>query len=211
MREPFQRSVLLIDNFDSFTFNIAQMVAEVNGREPVVLDNTVPWREMRKIPHDRIILSPGPGNPQTALDVGSSMDAIAQSEVPVLGVCLGHQCLTVHHGGKVIRAPEPMHGRVRRLRHFGDPLFRDLPECFEVTRYHSLMSQKPLPEALEVLAETDDGIVMALRHRHLPHWGVQFHPESICSQYGREIFANFLSDGLCAPRSNAMPRVLEEV
>lgn len=188
------KSVVLIDNFDSFTFNIAQMVAEVNGREPIVLDNTIPWREIRKIPHERIILSPGPGNPQTARDVGSTMDALEGATVPVLGVCLGHQCITLHHGGEVITAPEPLHGRIRRIRQFGDPLFRDLPECFDVTRYHSLISREPLPDCLKVLAETKDGLIMALRHRTKPHWGVQFHPESICSQFGREIFANFLSD-----------------
>lgn len=206
-----QRSVLLIDNFDSFTFNIAQMVTEVNGREPLVLDNTVPWREIRKIPHDRIILSPGPGNPQTARDVGSTMDAIAHATVPILGVCLGHQCLTVQHGGKVVRAPEPMHGRIRRIRQFGDPLFRDLPATFEVTRYHSLISQKPLPEDLKILAETEDGIVMSLRHRIKPHWGVQFHPESICSQFGREIFANFLSDAILFGPSSWSQSALEQV
>lgn len=211
MRVPFQKSVILIDNFDSFTFNIAQMVTEVNGREPLVLENTVSWREIRKIPHDRIILSPGPGNPQTARDVGSTMDAITHATVPILGVCLGHQCLTVQHGGKVVRAPEPMHGRIRRIHQFGDPLFRDLSVTFEVTRYHSLISQKPLPKDLKILAETEDGIVMALRHQTKPHWGVQFHPESICSQFGREIFANFLSDAILLNPMSQSHHLLEQV
>ncbi len=203
MVEHACRKIILIDNFDSFTFNIAQMVGEVNGRDPLVLDNTVPWREIRKIPHDRIILSPGPGHPAIARDVGSTMEAIAGATVPVLGVCLGHQCLSLHWGGQVVRAPEPMHGRTRRIRHFGDPLFRGLPETFEVTRYHSLISQTPLPQDLQILAETEDGLVMALRHRTRPHWGVQFHPESICSQFGRELFANFLSDTILAESDHA--------
>lgn len=204
-----RKSVILIDNFDSFTFNIAQMVAEVNGRDPLVLENTVPWREIRKIPHDRIILSPGPGNPQTARDVGSTMDAIAGANVPVLGVCLGHQCLTLHHGGEVVRAPEPMHGRIRSIQHYDDPLFQGLPQKFNVTRYHSLISQEPLPECLKVLAQTEDGLIMALRHRIKPHWGVQFHPESICSEFGAEIFANFISDRILETPITVHPRQLE--
>lgn len=103
-----QKNILIIDNFDSFTFNIAQMIGEVNGQEAIVLPNTVSWREIHKIPHDRIILSPGPGTPYQRRDVGSSMDILSYAEVPVLGVCLGHQCLTLHHGGRVIAAPEPM-------------------------------------------------------------------------------------------------------
>ena len=195
-----QKNILIIDNFDSFTFNIAQMIGEVNGQEAIVLPNTVSWREIHKIPHDRIILSPGPGTPYQRRDVGSSMDILSYAEVPVLGVCLGHQCLTLHHGGRVIAAPEPMHGRIRRVHHYGTPLFRGIPETFDVTRYHSLVADSALPNELELIAETEDGIVMALRHRTLPHWGVQFHPESICSEYGREIFSNFLSDAIASPQ-----------
>jgi len=194
----FERSVILIDNFDSFTFNIAQMVGEVNGREVIVLDNTVPWSEIRKIPHDRIILSPGPGSPQTSKDVGSTMDVLAGSAVPVLGVCLGHQSIAHFHGASVARAPEPLHGRIRSITTSGTGLFQGLPRSFNVTRYHSLAVTGDLPECLECSAMSEDGVIMGLRHRQTPHYGVQFHPESICSQYGREIFANFLSD-VCAP------------
>ncbi|KRR18313.1 hypothetical protein CQ13_35235 [Bradyrhizobium retamae] len=194
----FEQSVILIDNFDSFTFNIAQMVGEVNGKEAIVLDNTVPWKEIRKIPHDRIILSPGPGNPQTSKDVGSTMDVLAGSAVPVLGVCLGHQCIAHFHGAAVSRAPEPLHGRIRSITNSGTDLFKGLPRSFNVTRYHSLTVTGDLPQCLECTAMSEDGIIMGLRHRQRPHYGVQFHPESICSQYGREIFVNFLSDA-CAP------------
>lgn len=186
------------------------MVAEVNGLEPLVLQNTVPWSEIRKIPHDRIILSPGPGKPQTARDIGSTMDAIAGAAVPVLGVCLGHQCLTLHHGGDVIRANEPMHGRIRRIHQYGDPLFRGLPEKFNVTRYHSLVSQAPLPDDLKMLAQTEDGLIMALRHCTKPHWGVQFHPESVCSEFGHEIFSNFISDRILETGVADRPRQLEQ-
>ncbi|MBH5399017.1 aminodeoxychorismate/anthranilate synthase component II [Bradyrhizobium sp. CNPSo 4010] len=197
--------MILIDNFDSFTFNIAQMVGEVNGREVIVLDNTVPWSEIRKIPHDRIILSPGPGSPQNSEDVGSTMDVLAGSAVPVLGVCLGHQCIAYFHGASVARAPEPLHGRIRSITTSGTGLFEGLPRSFNVTRYHSLAVTSDLPECLECTAMCEDGVIMGLRHRQAPHYGVQFHPESICSQYGRELFANFLSD-LCA--SSAAPSPL---
>ena len=133
------------------------------------------------------------------------MAVLAHAAVPVLGVCLGHQCLALHHGGEVGRAPAPMHGRVRRLRHRGAPLFRGLPEIFDVTRYQSLIAVPPLPDKLEVIAETEDGLVMGLRHREKPHWGVQFHPESICTEYGREVIANFLSDTILTRTATASP------
>jgi anthranilate synthase component 2 len=113
----------LSTNYDSFTFNVAQMVAEASGEEPVVLPNSVPWREIRKIPHRRIILSPGPGTPQRAADVGCSMDVLRYAECPVLGICLGHQCLVAYFGGTVARAPEPFHGRISRIHCRLDPLF----------------------------------------------------------------------------------------
>lgn len=205
-----ERSVILIDNFDSFTFNIAQMIGEVNGRDPIVLDNTVPWREIRKIPHDRIILSPGPRNPHTPKDVGATMDVLAGSAVPVLGVCLGHQSIAHFHGASVSRAPEPLHGRIRTITTSGTDLFLGLPRSFDVTRYHSLAVTGELPECLKCTAMSEDGVIMGLRHRHLPHYGIQFHPESICSQYGREMFANFLSD-VCAPSVARSPLVRLEV
>jgi para-aminobenzoate synthetase len=183
---------IIVDNYDSFTFNVAQMVAEAAGEEPVVLPNTVPWREIRKIPHRRIIISPGPGAPQRAADVGCSMDVLRHADCPVLGICLGHQCLVTHFGGTVARAPEPYHGRISRIRCRPDPLFAGLPETFEVTRYHSLVAHPPLPACLDSIAETPDGLIMAVRHRDQPLWGVQFHPESICSEHGAALLANFI-------------------
>ncbi|SDU46234.1 aminodeoxychorismate/anthranilate synthase component II [Stappia sp. ES.058] len=183
---------IIVDNYDSFTFNVAQILAEIAGEEPVVLPNSVPWREIRKIPHRRIILSPGPGAPSRAADVGSSMDVLRFAECPVLGICLGHQCLVAHFGGDVGRAPEPFHGRISRIHCRPDPLFAGLPAAFDVTRYHSLIAHRPLPDCLECIAETGEGLVMAVRHRLRPLWGVQFHPESICSEQGAALLANFV-------------------
>jgi anthranilate synthase/aminodeoxychorismate synthase-like glutamine amidotransferase len=197
---------IIVDNYDSFTFNVAQMVAEAAGEEPVVLPNSVPWREIRKIPHRRIIISPGPGAPQRAADVGCSMDVLRHADCPVLGICLGHQCLVAHFGGDVGRAPEPFHGRISRIHCRPDPLFAGLPVAFEVTRYHSLIARPPLPECLESIAETRDGLIMAVRHRERPLWGVQFHPESICSEHGAALLANFVApfDARTAARASCV-------
>lgn len=183
---------LIIDNKDSFTFNIFQMISSISKCEPIVLDNAVPWREIKKIKLDNIVVSPGPGNPAIALDVGSSIDAIRYAACPVLGVCLGHQCMAAVYGGDVGKSPEAFHGRISTVRHAQDPLFENIPNSFEATRYHSLITLSPLPECLEEIAWTEGDLIMAIRHKSKPQWGVQFHPESICSQYGKEIFQNFL-------------------
>jgi anthranilate synthase component 2 len=196
------KNVIIVDNLDSFTFNIAQMVAKANGVEPIVLSNRVPWREIKKIPHDRLIISPGPGSPTNALDVGASMDVIRHAACPVLGVCLGHQCMVTLYGGTVDRAPEPFHGRISRIRHDNQVLFTGIPNEFDVTRYHSLIAYEPLPPCLEVIATSRDGLVMAVHHRTRPQWGVQFHPESICSDYGLKLFSNFLSDACKHPHTH---------
>jgi len=186
------KTIILIDNFDSFTFNIAQMIGAINKQFPIVIPNSVHWRELCKIPHDRIIISPGPGTPHIAADVGCSMDAITHAKVPILGVCLGHQCIALHNGAQVNRGQTPLHGRIRETVHDGDPLFQGIPTRFDVVRYHSLIVAPDLPQSLKAIAWDKDKNVMALRHKTRPHWGVQFHPESICSEYGEEIFANFL-------------------
>jgi para-aminobenzoate synthetase len=182
---------LIIDNKDSFTFNIFQMVAEVNGVEPIVITNEVPWRELAKINADNIIISPGPGHPANAKDFGACRDAILFSQKPLLGVCLGHQGLAIAYGGTVAKAPTPMHGRISAIEQSGDRIFAGIPSKFNVVRYHSLLALKPLPDCLQEIARTDDGLTMAIRHKHKPQWGVQFHPESICSEYGLKIFQNF--------------------
>lgn len=181
---------LLIDNYDSFTYNLYQLLGEVNGRAPVVVPNDADWSRIRLDDFDAIVISPGPGRPDRDRDFGISVDAILTSGLPVLGVCLGHQGLCQLFGATVGPAPEPMHGRVSRIRHTGAGLFAELPSPLPVVRYHSL-AVTDLPADLEAVAWTDDGVIMAVRCRTAPMWGVQFHPESISSGHGRELLANF--------------------
>src|SRR6185437_3958096 len=183
---------LLIDNYDSFTYNLFQLLAEVNGDEPhVVRNDAAPWAELERLPFDNVVISPGPGRPERQGDFGICGEAIAQARVPLLGVCLGHQGLSSIHGGSVSPAAEAMHGRVSTVRHDGSPLFEGIPPDFQAVRYHSLVVAEPLPEPLEAIAWTRDGTVMAVRHRTRPQWGVQFHPESVCTEHGRALLANF--------------------
>lgn len=185
-----QKPVLIIDNHDSFTFNLYQMVAEVAGQRPVVIRNDESGN-VDFSAFDRIVISPGPGTPENSADFGISRRAFQQTELPVLGVCLGHQGLGHEFGSRVVRAPEPVHGRISRITHNGDPLFAGMPPTFDAVRYHSLMLAAPLPNCFEVLAWTEDNLIMAIRHIEKPFWGVQFHPESICSQMGGTLLANF--------------------
>jgi para-aminobenzoate synthetase len=183
---------LLIDNYDSFTYNLFQLLAEENGREPIVVRNDeASWEELARLEFDNVVLSPGPGRPERERDFGVCADAIRLCKAPLLGVCLGHQGLGWIHGGRVGPAPEPMHGRVRAIEHAGAPLFAGIPARFEATRYHSLCLGRPLPAELEEIAWADDGVVMAVAHRSRPQWGVQFHPESIATEHGRRLLANF--------------------
>lgn len=183
---------LLIDNHDSFTYNLFQLLAEANGDEPIVVRNdSADWSELEQLEFDNIVVSPGPGRPDHDGDFGVCAEAIRQARVPLLGVCLGHQGLTWVHGGKVLPAPEVMHGRISAVLHDDSPLFAGIPREFQAVRYHSLCVEAPLPEELEPIAHTSDGVVMAVAHRTRPQWGVQFHPESICTEYGRQLLANF--------------------
>lgn len=183
---------LLIDNYDSFTYNLFQLLAEANGDEPIVVRNDeMDWDELRELEFDNILISPGPGRPDREGDFGVCADAIRRSEVPLLGVCLGHQGLGWANGATVDNAPEIMHGRLSAVLHEGSPLFEGIPREFQAVRYHSLCVAQPLPEELEPIAWTSDGVLMAAAHRDRPQWGVQFHPESICSEYGRRLLANF--------------------
>ncbi|TQF68327.1 aminodeoxychorismate synthase component I [Rhodococcus spelaei] len=194
---------LLIDNYDSFTYNLYSLLTEVNGREPVVVANDVDWGTVRRSEYDNIVVSPGPGRPERRRDFGISSNAVTESGLPVLGVCLGHQGLCYLFGGRVSGAPEPMHGRICSVQHTGRDLFAGIPSPFRAVRYHSLAVDELSPD-LEAEAWADDGVLMAVRHRELPLWGVQFHPESICTDYGRELLTNFRD--LTPPRSR-MPRV----
>ncbi|EST32791.1 aminodeoxychorismate synthase component I [Streptomyces niveus] len=183
---------LLLDNYDSYTFNLYQLIADINGHKPVVMVNDDPkLAGLRLEDFDNIVVSPGPGRPQNPRDVGLLGDLLRRSTLPVLGVCFGHQMIAHLAGASVGAAPEPRHGHLAKVSHEGDPLFAGVPREFVAVRYHSLCVREPLPEGLVATAWADDGVLMALRHRELPQWGVQFHPESVASQYGREILRNF--------------------
>jgi len=190
---------LIVDNYDSFTYNLVDVVAKVSGSAPIVIRNDeLTWEQVQRLEFDRVILSPGPGRPENPHDFGISARLIAEASegaFPLLGVCLGHQGIANHFGGRVIRASEPVHGRSAQIVQNGDELFAGIPERFSAIRYHSLIAAEPLPPELQKIAWTLEGGVMALRHRSLPIWGVQFHPESICTQYGEAILRNFLALG----------------
>src|SRR4051812_42617359 len=183
---------LLIDNYDSFTFNLFQLLAGVNHEEPIVVRNDeATWSDLADLDFDNVVISPGPGRPEHDKDFGVCKDAIEAAEVPLLGVCLGHQGLAHLCGGTVVHAPEVMHGRLSAVFHDGSPLYADIDQGFQAGRYHSLCGAEPLPECLEVTAWTQDGVVMGISHRERPLWGVQFHPESICTNDGRQLIQNF--------------------
>jgi para-aminobenzoate synthetase len=182
---------LLIDNYDSYTFNLFHLLGEVNGSEPVVVRNDeLGWEELAAMGADNVVISPGPGRPERARDAGVSLDALRHAEVPVLGVCLGHQALAHVAGGTVVHAPEVMHGRLSPIQHDESALFGGIPQDFLAVRYHSLVVGT-VPAELRVTAWTPDGMVMGLEHRARPLFGVQFHPESVSTRHGRRLIENF--------------------
>ena len=184
--------LLVLDNYDSFTYNLVQYFGEL-GADPVVKRNDeVTIKDIRALAPGRICISPGPGTPA---DAGVSRDIIRElgPTLPVLGVCLGHQCIGEVFGGEVVRAGRLMHGKTSPILHRGDGVFADLPSPFEATRYHSLLVRRDsVPECLEINAETAEGEIMGLRHREFPVHGVQFHPESILTHEGKRLLENFL-------------------
>jgi len=183
---------LLIDNYDSFTYNLFQLLAEANGDEPIVVRNDeASWEELAALDFDNVLVSPGPGRPERQADFGVCGEAIRRAEVPLLGVCLGHQGLGWANEAAVVHAPEVMHGRLSAVLHDDSPLFAGIPREFQAVRYHSLCLEQPLPGELKPIAWTSDGVLMAVEHTGRPQWGVQFHPESICTEYGRRLLANF--------------------
>jgi anthranilate synthase component 2 len=185
--------VLLIDNYDSFTYNLAQYFGELGCDVLVERNDQISVDEIAILGPDHICVSPGPCTPAEA---GISKEVILRfgRHIPILGVCLGHQCVGEAYGGKVVRGLRPMHGKSSRITHDGSALFSDLSNPFEAARYHSLtVERSSLPECLVVAAESEDGEIMALRHRDLPVLGVQFHPESVLTQDGKEILARFLA------------------
>ena len=185
--------LLLIDNYDSFTFNLVHFLGDLGARCEVWRNDKISVDTVLAKQPEAIVLSPGPCTPNEA---GICMDLIAAAagKIPVLGVCLGHQAIGQVFGGHVVRAPVPMHGKLSAVSHAGTDIFADLPNPFQATRYHSLIvARDSLPEVLVPTAWTDDGIVMGMRHRSLPIFGVQFHPESIASECGHQLLGNFLS------------------
>lgn len=183
---------LLIDNYDSFTFNVAQAIASVNGEEPLVVKNDeLSYDELSQLDFDNIVISPGPGAPDNVRDFGVCREVVLYAGRPILGICMGFQGVALLSGARVVPAPEPWHGRGSLIVHGGDDLFDGIPSPFFGIRYHSLHVPSLEGTDLEVTARTDDGILMAFRHPTRPVWGVQFHPESVSTEYGRRIFENF--------------------
>jgi anthranilate synthase/aminodeoxychorismate synthase-like glutamine amidotransferase len=185
--------LLIIDNYDSFTYNLVQLFGEMDDVDLVVKRNDeISVDEIKKLKPDRICISPGPGRPENA---GISSELIRElgPQLPILGVCLGHQCIAQVFGGEVVRAEKLMHGKTSHIHHQGGGVFKNLAEPLEATRYHSLIvKRESLPEPLEITAETDEGEIMGLQHRQFRIHGVQFHPESILTAEGRKLLANFL-------------------
>jgi para-aminobenzoate synthetase component 2 len=185
--------ILLLDNYDSFTYNLAQYLGQMGQELEVRRNDQITLEEIEQNPPERIVISPGPCTPQEA---GISIALIQRfaGEIPILGVCLGHQAIGAAFGGKVIRAAEVMHGKTSEIHHDSKTIFRDLPQDFPATRYHSLIvEKKTLPSTLEISAETADGTIMGLRHKKLKVEGVQFHPESVLTGAGFRLLENFLS------------------
>ncbi|MGA2865141.1 MAG: aminodeoxychorismate/anthranilate synthase component II [Verrucomicrobiota bacterium] len=187
--------VLVIDNYDSFTYNLVQYLGEMQVELQVHRNDRISLEQIGALRPERILISPGPGSPRES---GLSNEIIRRfgPQVPTLGVCLGHQCIGHVFGGKVIVNYRMMHGKLSLIKHNGKDLFAGLPNPFAATRYHSLVIERAtLPACLELTAETEEGEVMGVRHRQFPIWGVQFHPESILTQNGRQLLANFLKLG----------------
>jgi len=194
--------ILLIDNYDSFTFNLFHFLGDLGEEVEVVRNDAITVPEALALGADAVVLSPGPCDPDRA---GICLDLIREGagRVPILGVCLGHQAIGQAFGGRVVRAPAPWHGKVDRIEHSGTGIFEGVPQGFRATRYHSLVVERTtLPSALEATAFNAEGLVMGLRHRALPIFGVQFHPESIASEHGHRILGTFMA---LARRENRAP------
>ena len=185
--------ILLLDNYDSFTYNLAQYLGELGCQVEVHRNDRISVEQIAHRKPERIVISPGPCTPKEA---GICVELIQKlaGKIPILGVCLGHQAIGAAFGGKIIRAPKLFHGKTSQIRHDGSGVFRGLPNPFTATRYHSLIvERKSLPRELQVNAETDDDIIMGMQHRQYPLMGVQFHPESVLTESGKQLLRNFLS------------------
>ena len=185
--------ILLLDNYDSFTYNLAQYLGELGCAVEVHRNDKISVEEIQRRKPEKIVISPGPCTPQEAGICVELVQRLA-GKIPILGVCLGHQAIGAAFGGKIIRAPKLFHGKTSEIHHDHKSVFRKLPDPFTATRYHSLIvERKSLPRELHVTAETDDGIIMGFRHKKLPVEGVQFHPESVLTKSGKQLLQNFLS------------------
>jgi anthranilate synthase/aminodeoxychorismate synthase-like glutamine amidotransferase len=187
--------IVVIDNYDSFTFNLVQYLGELGREIEVYRNDAVTVDRVASLRPERVVISPGPGRPE---DAGIIIELIRRlaGQVPILGVCLGHQAIGAAFGGKVVASPEIMHGKTSDIHHDGRMIYRGIPNPFRATRYHSLVvSPEALPACLEISATTADGIIMGLRHREFPVEGVQFHPESILTDSGKDLLSNFLHTG----------------
>jgi anthranilate synthase/aminodeoxychorismate synthase-like glutamine amidotransferase len=185
--------ILLLDNYDSFTYNLAQYLGELGCQVEVHRNDRISVAQIAQRNPERIVISPGPCTPEEA---GISVELVQKlaGKIPILGVCLGHQAIGAAFGGKIIRAPKLFHGKTSQIRHDGSGVFRGLPNPFTATRYHSLIvERKSLPAELQVTAETDEDIIMGMQHRNYPLMGVQFHPESVLTDSGKQLLKNFLS------------------
>ena len=197
--------ILMIDNYDSFTYNLVQYLGELGADVRVYRNDQITVAEIERLAPTKIVISPGPCTPTEA---GISCEVIREfaGRVPLLGVCLGHQCIGEVFGGEIVRAPALFHGKTSMIYHDGKTIFRGLPRPFDATRYHSLVIRREtLPDCLELSAETDDGVIMGVRHRALLVEGVQFHPESILTREGKQLLGNFLSQAP-AVKLEAAPR-----
>ena len=189
---PITNMILIIDNYDSFTYNLVQYIGSLNPELEVHRNDKITLAEIREMNPERIVISPGPGKPE---DAGLSIDIVGEfgKKIPIFGICLGHQAITVAFGGKVDRANEIVHGKTSCITQTGSAIFKNIPEKFEATRYHSLVAIKDsFPEELKITAYTDKGLIMALEHKEYPIYGVQFHPESIVTEHGMKMVENFL-------------------
>lgn len=185
--------ILMIDNYDSFTYNLVQYLSELGEKLAVHRNDKISLKGIEKLKPSHIVISPGPGRPP---DAGISKEVIKKfsAKIPILGVCLGHQCIAEVFGGKIIPARKLMHGKTSMIHHKGIGIFKGITSPFEATRYHSLIVEnKTLPSALKITAWTKDNEIMSLKHKSLPLWGVQFHPESILTQHGKELLGNFIN------------------
>jgi anthranilate synthase component II len=187
-----RKMITVIDNYDSFTYNLVQFLGELGADLRVFRNDKITVDALAALRPAAIVISPGPGSPDKDSGVSNDVLRAFSGTVPILGVCLGQQCMGHVFGGRVIRAPRLMHGKTSLVRHNGRDLFANLPNPFEATRYHSLIVQEPLPDMLEATAHTEDGELMGVRHKVHPTFGVQFHPESVLTSHGKELLGNFL-------------------